>query len=203
MYPELDQLDFDSLRGMFEGPPVDGEEYAVSYYDEVAIRIRGVGGDEGIEYLLTQARLADSSHLHAILLSLTMTPPVDRSEVRSLLSSHLNHAESVVVVSAIDGLAALGGSENMSDILERQNDERPLVRAAVLRYQAQTNGLEAITRLIEALKDSDPIVRQSAIDALDELRARDATADVLELVADPDPDVRQAAETFMRNLQTD
>lgn len=62
MYPELDRLDYDSLRERFEGPPIDGEEYAVSYYDEVAIRIRKAGGDEGIDYLLSKAGLADASH---------------------------------------------------------------------------------------------------------------------------------------------
>ena len=50
MYPELDELDFDGLRAVFEGPPVDGEEFAASYFDEVAIRIRRVGDEQGVHY---------------------------------------------------------------------------------------------------------------------------------------------------------
>jgi HEAT repeat protein len=82
------------------------------------------------------------------------------------------------------------------------HDARPLVRAAVLRYEARVRGQQAIPDLIEALEDSDPIVREEAIDQLDELEATQAVPKVLELAADPHPDVRQAVETFMRNRQS-
>jgi hypothetical protein len=203
LYPELDGIDFESLVNRFEGPPIDGEEYAQAYYDDVAVKIREVGGDQGVEYLLSRAGTADAAHRRATFLALTMPPPVDRSDVRSLLESHLPDADGGVVAYAIDGLAALGMVENAARVSNMHQDARPLVRAAVLRYEAQVRGQQSVPELIKALADSDPIVRQEAVDQLDGLEATEAVPNVLELAADPDPHVRQAVETFKRNRQPD
>lgn len=132
-----------------------------------------------------------------------MPPAVDRPDVHSLLGSHLGHPATGVVVAAIDGLAALGAKSDAAQIIAMRDDGRPLVRAAVLRFDARSHGDDAIPRLVEALKDSDALVRQSAIDALDDLNAEQATTRVLELASDPNPDVRQAVETFTRNRNLD
>lgn len=203
MYSELDGLDFASLRERFEGPAINGDEYAISYYDEVAIRIRNVGGDEGVDYLLSRAVVANPPRLHATFLSLTMPPPVDRPGLRSLMDSNLGHADGSVVSAAIDGLAALGMRDDAAKIFDMREDARPLVRAAVLRFDVSVHEHEAIPGLVEALGDSDPIVRQAAIDGLDHLEAVQTASRVLELASDPDQDVRQAVETFMRNRQSD
>jgi hypothetical protein len=191
------------LADRFEGPPIDGEEYAQAYFDDVAVKMREVGGDQGIEYLLSRAGTAGATHLRATFLALTMPPPVDRSDVRSLFESHLLDTDGGVVAYVIDGLAALGMTEHAARVSSMRHDARPLVRAAVLRFEAQIRGQKAVLELIQALSDSDPIVRQEAVDQLDELEAAQAVADVLELAADPDPHVRQAVETFKRNRRTD
>jgi HEAT repeats len=187
----------------FEGPPIDGEEYAQAYYDDVGVKIREVGGDRGVEYLLARAGTADAAHLRATFLALTMPPPIDRSDVRSLLESHLSDKDGGVVAYVIDGLAALGNEERRASVSNLSQDSRPLVRAAVLRYEAQVRGKEAVPQLIQALSDSDPIVREEAVDQLDELDVMEALPNVLELAADPHPHVREAVETFKRNRQFD
>jgi HEAT repeat protein len=159
--------------------------------------------DQGIQYLISRAGGADAAHLSATFLALTMPAPIESPEVRSLLESHLLDAAGGVVAYAIDGLAPLGMVGEPARVSNMRQDARPLVRAAILRYEGQVRGREAVPQLIQGLDDSDPIVRQEAIDQLDELEVTQAVANVRELAADPDPRVQQAAETFMRNRQSD
>jgi len=188
MYPELDELDFDGLRAAFEGPPVDGDEFAASYFDEVAIRIRRVGDEQGVHYLLSQAERVDPARLQAIFVALTMPPPINRPDVHVLLMSHLDDEHELVVASVIDGLAVLGGvADTRPEVSRRHDDARSLVRGAVLRYLAQVDGQRAIPTLIEALDDPDPRVRENAIDELDELEAEVAVSNVQRLTSDPNP----------------
>jgi HEAT repeat protein len=199
MHPELDQLDFATLQERFEGLPTEGDQYARAYYEEVAVRIRNVGGEAGIRYLMNWASRAESIRLQAIFLALTMPPPVDRPDVRSLLKSHLVNPDGGIAAAAVDALAHLPASAVRDEMLHLRRDERPQVRGAVLRYLARNDGPMAIPTLIEALSDPHPIVRECAIDQLDALDAVDALSGVRKLAADSNPDVREAAETFMQN----
>ncbi|MBV8529130.1 MAG: HEAT repeat domain-containing protein [Candidatus Dormibacteraeota bacterium] len=203
LYPELDGLDFAELREKFTGPPLEGPEYAVAYYTEVAVLMRAVGGDDAVAYLLHVAdEVADPARTGAAFVALTMPPAVETPAVRELFASHLNDERAHVVMEAIEGLAALRDATRRAQVMALRDHGDPFVRGAVLRYLASLDEGDAIAAAVQALHDPAAVVRSSAIDVLDDAEAVDTAPLIRPFLADSDPNVRKAAEWAVRHLES-
>ena len=202
LYPELDGLPFAELRGRFSGPPVDGPEFAVAYYDEVAVLMRKVGGPDAAEYLLELAATVDSVRLGSVFLGLAWPPPIQTRRVRELLSAHLDDPSPYVVMRAVRSLTDLGGRTARARILQLRYHADPLVRGAVLEYQGKRDKRNAVAEAVKALGDAEPQVREIAIDVLDELHAVDAAPLLRPSLEDADPSVREAAKCALGNISS-
>src|SRR4051794_37231646 len=73
VYPELDGLGLAELVACFRGPPLDGPEYADSYYIEVAYLI-AQQGEDGLAFLQGALQGADTPRLRALIFALTSAP---------------------------------------------------------------------------------------------------------------------------------
>jgi hypothetical protein len=101
-YPELDNLKLEQLIKQWHRSPMECEDYAASYYQEIVSLIRQQG-EAGVNFLLTEVEKADSPKLAAIL---CMLPPVeDQTLIRDIWQGFLSDQRPEIVASAIDGLA--------------------------------------------------------------------------------------------------
>ncbi len=197
IYPELDNLNLDELINRWHESPIDGEEYASSYYSEVAFLIRNLG-ETGITFLLNEINLADTERLAAILFFL---PPLKHPTLRNILLQHLHDPRPSIVAGAIDGLRIQGEGEATEEVLGLLTHQSPYVRGSVLRYISDLNPKKAHHLLLQALQDPHYIVRENAIDELEKLGLVDAIEYIKPLLADPHPDVQQASATAIHNLE--
>lgn len=200
LFSELDNLSYSELVDCFEGPPVDGEEYALGWYEEVADCLRE-SGDEGISFLFEQVETVDPVRLAAVLVVLTGPPTVVDSRLGLWLPGFLSHPEHVVVMAAVDGLSTQEDT-HQDEVMALRDHPDPYVRGSVLRFISRVLPQEAIPFLIDALNDPHYIVRENAIDELDELGASyDVVPRLRTFLDDPHPDVRQAAATAICNVE--
>jgi hypothetical protein len=90
LFHELETKTIADLLDAFAGPPLDGEEYRVSFYDDVAQRIAELGG---IEQLRRKLNTDDDDRLSAVLgaFSATQAASVDRAERQALFRRFLTH----------------------------------------------------------------------------------------------------------------
>lgn len=198
-YPELDHLTLQELIAHFQGSPLEGEEYADVYYQEVANLI-GAQGEVGVAFLQGEIKKADTARLRAILFALTEAR-LDNPEFRDLLRSYLQDERPMVVMEAVDSLRMLGDKDSFEQVLALVQHPSPYVRGSVLRYMRCLYPNKALPVLIEALKDPDYIVRENAAEELGELYEVEAIPYLRPLLADSHVDVREAAHTAITMLE--
>jgi len=199
-YPELDTLKLNDLVTRFREKPLDGQEYSVAYYSEVASRIKQNGGDEFLEAELKRVA-DDEARLRAVISALTLKPILPTAGLQMHLLSYLQDKREFIVMEAIDGLWAINAKEVVDQVLTLRVHVSPYVRGAVLRYVRRLHPDRALSMLIEVTKDSHPIVRAVAADELGELGNSEALACVELLLVDENENVRQAAKTALESLR--
>ena len=198
IYPELDDLDLEGLIHYWHSVgPLDGKEYATSYYDELAFLIQNKGA-AGRLFLKEQISKSNGDRLAAILYHL---PSKEKPIPVNIILQYLKNEFPLVIADAIEGLKFQEEKKAKNEVLKLRFHYSPYVRSSVLRFMSKLYPDEAFLLLIEALQDSDEIVRQSAIDRIDELEIIKAIPYIRPLLDDPSPDVRQAAETAIQNLK--
>lgn len=198
-YPELDHLSLQELITHFQSPPLEGEEYADVYYQEVANLI-GAKGEVGIAFLRREIKEADTARLRGILFALTEAR-LDAPEFRDLLRSYLQDERPMIVMEAVDSLRILDDKDAVEQVRRLLQHPSPVVRGSVLRYMRCLYPNKALPLLIEALKDPDYIVRENAADELGELYQVEAIPYLRPLLTDSEADVRQAARTAIAMLE--
>ena len=198
IYPELDDLDLEGLIHYWHSVgPLDGKEYATSYYNELAFLIQNKGA-AGRLFLKEQISKSNGDRLAAILYHL---PSKEKPIPVNIILQYLKNEFPLVIADAIEGLKFQEEKKAKNEVLKLRFHYSPYVRSSVLRFMSKLYPDEAFLLLIEALQDSDEIVRQSAIDRIDELEIIKAIPYIRPLLDDPSPDVRQAAETAIQNLK--
>lgn len=196
--PELADLDVEALIDrLVAAYPLD-DEYAATYYDDVAQHLRA-RGQRGTDALLELLPTSDELRAASILLALS-SPPADASAI-TVLRAYLGDTRPRVLMEGIDGLSYLGDRDAHDQIVTLHDHASPYVRGAVLRYLSRLFPDEALPYLRAAIRDPHFVVRESAIDELDELDAVEALEDIRRLLSDPHEDVRQAARTAVANLE--
>jgi HEAT repeat protein len=207
IYPEIDNLGLNELVQRWQSPPLDGEEYADLYYQEVADKIC-MSGSEGIDFLLAFVLHTDTnseaSRFSAVVLVLSKYSQKS-NDFRSTLVKCLDEEQDSIVSASIEALSSQKVLDVKQQILEKIEHRSPYVRSSVLRYVSQVFPAESIPLLVHALQDKDYIVRESAIDELDEMEHEmepNSLKILLEpLLEDSYPQVRQAAQTAIANLR--
>jgi HEAT repeat protein len=195
VYPELDSLDLQELMQWWHDSPLDGEEYAIAYYDELAFNICDQGGTE---FLLQEITQADPPRLAAILAHLPAHPQLQTV-------AYLQHEQPLIVARAIDRLRMETdlppiAPTLISKVLSLRSHPDAYVRGAVLRFASQMTPESAVPLLLEGLNDPNYLVRMSAIDELDELPCVEAVSDIQPLLNDPHEFVREAARSAIAHL---
>ena len=198
-YSELDNLSLSELIARFHGAPLEGDEYAYTYYSEVALLIRQKG-KAGVEFLWNEAKKADTTRLRATLLALTQ-PPLEEPALRGWLLSLLEDERPLIVAEAIDSLTRQAEADTLEEVLPLRGHVSPYVRGSVLRFMSEFYPERAVGLLIDALNDAHFIVRENAADELGELEAVEALPFLRAKLEDAHPDVRQAAETAIEMLE--
>jgi len=100
----------------------------------------------------------------------------------------------LVVVGAIDLLAARGRPEFLQHFLPKLKHAHPLVRQAACAGVGAVHNAEGVPALVAVLKDPEPAVRRSAVKAMAKyLDVPEARAAVVDAVADKDPSVSYMA----------
>jgi HEAT repeats len=197
-YPELDNLGLEELITQWQRSPIDGEDYAASYYQEIAYLIRQQG-EAGVEFLLAEVETADRQRLSAIL---CIVPPVNHGRlINHIWISFLEDDRPEIVASAIDGLRHQHVWRVRNQVFGLSKHASPEVRGSVLRYMSQYDPKIASVMLMEALDDPAYIVRENALDELDEMGVVEAIPLIRSLLTDDHPDVQQAAATALENLE--
>ena len=197
-YPELDDLDLKDLIDYWHSTkPLDGEEYAASYYDELAFLISNKGV-AGRLFLKEQISKTNDDKLAAILFHL---PSKENHISSNILLEHLKHESAEVISGAIEGLIRQEETKAKNEVLKLRFYESPYVRSSVLRFMSNLYPESARSLLIEALQDRHEIVRESAIDEMDKPEMTDVISILRPFLNDSSPDVRQAAETTIENLE--
>ena len=206
-YPELDNLNLAQLIERFDGPPLDGPEYATAFYQEVASLIRQ-HDPAGLNFLLRELpkREEDTERLRGILLGLRFPPP-ESLDLRALLLPYLRDERPLIVGDAVDGLAQLGAAEAVEEVLPLRAHPSPYVRASVLRAVGYLPLQRAWPVLREGLHDPDSFVRETALDelatavlgAVEGHKAQtaiieEATEAIKAMLEDEDPGVRDVAQ---------
>jgi len=198
IYPELDNLDLESSIDYWQNvEPLDGREYAASYYSELAFLIAD-RGEAGRLFLREQINNSNNEQLGAILYFLSSKKhPLPLK----ILLKYLKHSSDYVILNAIEGLKIQAERKAKKEVLKLRFHQSQYVRGAVLRYLSRLYPKEAGSILIEALKDPGYIVRETAIDEIDELEIIDFIPYIRRLLKDPHPHVRQAAATAIKNFE--
>ena len=193
--PELDGLGLGELRDRFWGEPIDGWEYAASYFEEVAIDI-AERGERGVDFLDEAMATASGPRLRAILLALAMFRRAS-ADLKEGLAAYLRDADPMIIAAAVDGLRYQDAPEFADEVTPLLRHASPYVHGSVLRYLSHIDLERAVPTLLAALSDDHSIVRENAVDELDDLEAVEALPAIRPLLDDPHPHVRQAAETFV------
>lgn len=196
LFSELEGSTLDELIAAFHGPPLDGEEYRASFYDDVAIAIAEHGGIAFLEGELDQD---DDDRMAAAMgaLAFCEDPAVDRRGLVIRLKRLLAHANPDVVVTVIDSLRALGDRTVHDRVLELLGPGPVIVRARALIYLRVLFPDSALPLLLDALQDPDPTVRFTAVDQLDELEQFTDRATFERMLDDPEEDVRGHARYIL------
>jgi HEAT repeat protein len=199
-YPDLETLTLEELIFQFQSNSPDGEEFAASYYAEVAQFI-SQQGEPGIQFLLQAIEQVDTERLRAIIYALSSNPltPV---QFKSQLLKYLHDHRPFIVAEAIDGLSRQNVKSSLDEVLALQNHASPYIRGSVLRFMKHLDPGRSFPVLIQALEDSDFIVRENAADELGELGNIQAIPSLRPLLEDPHVDVRQAAQTAIEALDS-
>jgi HEAT repeats len=193
IYPELDHLELEELILRWHGVPIDGDEYAIGYYDELAFLI--CKSASGVTALIKEISSSDLPRLSAILNHL----PPNLSAIRTL--DYLQDDRPLIVARAIDRLQ-VEGADVLEQVLSLKSHPSALVRSAVLRFVSKQTPQSAPPLLIDALQDPDYLVRMSAVDELDELPYVEAIPYIQPLVSDPHHYVQEAAVSAIENLSS-
>jgi HEAT repeats len=199
IYPELENLDINTLIQKWNSQPTISDESEL-YYQEIAYLIREKGeiGSRFIaNFLLDERNLDDEVRIQA---ALRFLPLYKNKNINEFLFRCLDDNRSKIVFLAIDALSYIQDSSAFERILSFKEHENPFVRGSVLRYLSKLYPDTAYPLLIEALQDSHYIVRENAIDELDEMQDVRAIPYIEPLVHDVHPHVRQAAQTALKNL---
>jgi hypothetical protein len=196
LYHELKSKTVAELLDAFDGPPLDGEEYRASFYDDVAYRIAELGG---IEQLRRKLDTHDDDRLAAVLGAFTapQAASVDRAERQALFRRSLTHHYPSVVDNAIYGLRTINDHDARNQVLELIHTGPPTVRASGFTYMRALFGDQATPILLAALDDPDPIVRFAAVNELDDLDGFTDRATFERMLDDPDPDIREHARYIL------
>jgi HEAT repeat protein len=118
----------------------------------------------------------------------------------------LNDPHYLVVVGAIDVLAAHERPEFLQHFVPKLKHPHPMVRQAAAEAVARIHGEEGVPGLIELLKDPEPAVRRSGLKALALFPRRpDALRAMVEAVGDKEPGVSYMAHRLLseRTNRTD
>jgi HEAT repeats len=199
IYPELDHLGLEGLTQRWHGAPigfavaarVDGDEYAIAYYDELAYKICDQGDTD---FLMQEVTQADTSRLAAILSHLPA-----HAHLQTL--DYLQDDRPLIVARAIDRLQ-VEGADVLKQVLSLKSHPSGLVRSSVLRFVSKQAPQSAPPLLVDALQDPDYLVRMSAVDELDELPCVKAIPYIQPLLSDPHHYVREAAVSAIENLSS-
>jgi HEAT repeat protein len=191
IYPELDHLDLEGLMLRWHGVAIDGDEYAIAYYDELACKICDQGSTD---FLIQEVTQADTPRLAAILSHLPA-----HAHLQTL--DYLQDDRPLIVARAIDRLQA-EGADVLRQVLSLKSHPSALVRSSVLRFVSKQTPQSAPPLLIDALQDPDYLVRMSAVDQLDELPYVEAIPYIQPLVNDPHHYVQEAAVSAIENLSS-
>jgi len=112
----------------------------------------------------------------------------------------------LVVVGAVEALAAQRRPEFLQHFATKLKHRHPMVRQAACAAIAQIQNEEGVPALLEALKDPEPAVRRSALKALALFPSSvAATRGLVEAVADKDPSVSYMGHRLLseRTKRTD
>ncbi len=190
LFSELESSTLEELITAFRGPPLDGEEYRVSFYDDVADAIARLGG---IDFLRGELDQDDEDRMAAAIrvLAFSEDPAIDRRALTIRLRRLLEHPNPHVVDTVVDSLWRVGDRTVHGRVLELF-DRGPtgLVRARALIYLCVLFPDPTLPLLLDALRDSDATVRFTAVDQLDELEQFTDRATFERMLDDPDEDVR-------------
>jgi hypothetical protein len=197
IYPELDNLSLNELMDYWCREPIDGKEYAIVYYDEIAFLL-SKQGESGREFLANELNQENSPEKLCAILGFLPSP--EHPVLPSTLLKYLHHPNSHVIARAIDGLMTQREQHAIHEVYALYTHPSAIVRSTVLRFLSKLSQ-EFTSRLIEALQDPDPNVRCSAIDELDDLDVVAALPRIQMLLSDAHPHVREAAETALENLE--
>ncbi len=197
LFSELEGSTLEELIAAYRGPPLDGEEYRIVFYDDVADAIARLGG---IGFLQGELDQDDEDRMAAALgaLAFSEDPAVDRRGLVIRLRGLLEHPNSNVVITAIDGLRRLEDRTVHDRVLELLDRGPGLVRAHALIYLTVLCPDEALPLLLDALNDADATIRFTAVDQLDELQFTDR-ATFERMLDDPDEDVRECTRYVLDN----
>ncbi len=199
LFSELEGNTLEELIAAFRGPPLDGEEYRASFYDDVAIAIAEHGG---IDFLEGELDRDDDDRMAAALGALAFCddPAVDRRGLVIRLKRLLAHPNPDVVVTVIDSLRELEDRTVHAQVLELlAHGPTGLVRASALIYLRVLFPDAALPLLLEVLDDPDATVRFTAVDQLDELEQFTDRATFERMLDDPDEDVRGHTRYILDN----
>lgn len=199
LYVELDTLNLEQLIARFQSPPIEGEEYATVYYQELAHLIRQQG-QSGIDFLKNELKQVDTERLQGILFALATAEPKE-PDLKALFVSYLKDERPAIVAAAIDGLCYQGEKAALAPVVQFLEHPSSNVRGSVLRFIARLHPERALPMLKNALHDPAFIVRENAVDELADLEAVDAMDDLRPLLNDAHPHVRQAAQTALATLE--
>jgi hypothetical protein len=196
LFHELESKTVAELLDAFDGPPLDGEEYRVSFYDDIAQRIAELGG---IEQLRGTLDTDDDDRLAAVLgaFSATQAASVDRAERQEWFRRFLTHHCPSVVASAIDGLRLVDDRDVKDQVLELIRTGPPIVRWSGFTYLRVLFVEEATPILVAALDDPDSTVRFAAVDELDDLEGFSDRTAFERMLDDPDPDISEHARYIL------
>lgn len=197
LFSELEGSTLEELIDAFRGPPLDGEGYRVSFYDDVADAIARLGGIAFLEGELDQD---DEDRMAAAIgaLAFSQAPGVDKRRLNIRLPPLLDHPNPNVVITAIDSLRRLEDGAVHDRVLELLDRSPGMIRARALIYLRVLFPDEGLPLLLDALNDPDATIRFTAVDQLDELQVTDR-ATFERMLDDSDEDVRGHARYILDN----
>jgi HEAT repeat protein len=121
----------------------------------------------------------------------------DATAIKELVG-FLDDPHYLVVVGAIDVLAAHERAELIQHFVPKLKHPHPMVRQAAAAAIARIRNAEGVPGIVELLKDPEPAVRRSALKALVQFPASGAaTRAIVDAVADKDPSVSYMAHRLL------
>lgn len=199
LFSELEGSTLEELIDAFRGPPLNGEEYRVSFYDDVADAIARLGG---IDFLAGELDQDDEDRMAAAIgaLAFSENTSVDKRRLNIRLRSLLHHPNPNVVITAIDGLRKLEDRTVRDRVVELlDHDPTGFVRAHALIYLRMLFPDAARPLLLDALDDADGTLRFTAVDQLDELEQFTDRATFERMLNDPEETVREHSRYILDN----